>query len=200
MNKISRFLSVSVLMLLFSFSYSGQAQIGERSMITDERPKLIDKLWFGGNFDLGFTTSYYNAGTIRANFFTIGITPMVGYKFNNWLSAGPRIGFQYNNMQYRFPNATESYSLFTETLAGFARAKVFENFFGHFEYGIASLLYNTPGSLEIEKDYVERAFIGAGYTSGGKFATEIMILYDLILDQRFFNLPFDIRFGITYNF
>ena len=200
MKKIFLFIIISFFVGFRCFTFDLNAQIGERTMITDERPKFTDRLWFGGNFDLGFTTSYYNGGTVRANFFTIGLTPMVGYKFNNWFSMGPRVGVQFNNIKFIFPNMSESQSVFTEVLAGFARAKVFENFFGHFEYGIASLLYQTSGTLDIQKDYVERAFIGAGYTSGGKFATEIMILYDLILDDRFFNLPFDIRFGITYNF
>ena len=42
--------------------------------------------------------------------------------------------------------------------------------------------------------------IGGGYTSGGKVASEIYILYDVLSSQSSVDLPLIYRFGITLNF
>jgi hypothetical protein len=188
---IGIFLSVSSSTSLF-------AQIGERGTINvQEKPKFTDNLWYGGNVLLNFSSF----GTFaRESSFNFGLSGMVGYKFNHWLSVGPRISADYVYYSFTLPGlGRNNQSIVAESFSGFARAKVFQNFFGQAEYGISALPLITSG-FNLTKEYVERAFLGAGYNSGGKLATEIVFLYDFALDGRFLYPAWDIRFGFTYNF
>lgn len=169
-------------------------------------------LWYGGGFTLGF------AGTSNYSNFQIGITPMVGYKITDNLSAGPRVGVTY---QYIKGDArdlisgelqTEATGL-TEYIAGaFVRYKVFQQFFAQFEGEFRSsefvltdgrfLIYDSEiDDLSTVRQSDFQPIIGAGYNSGmGLWGYEIMILYRLNIPEDDIRSPFDIRFGITYNF
>ena len=90
----------------------------------DESGGFKHRLWYGGNFNLGFS------GGQGQSVFVIGVTPMVGYKIIGGLSAGPRLGVTYTSYK-GFDSRGYATSLgLTEFSAGpFVRYKLFKNFF-----------------------------------------------------------------------
>lgn len=169
-------------------------------------------LWYGGGFTLGF------AGTSNYSNFQIGITPMVGYKITDNLSAGPRVGITYQYIKgdardlFTGELQTEATGL-TEYIAGaFVRYKIFQQFFAQFEGEYRSsefvltdgrfLIYDSEiDDISTVRQNDFQPIVGAGYNSGaGLWGYEIMILYRLNIPEDDIRSPFDIRFGITYNF
>jgi hypothetical protein len=153
----------------------------------DETGGFKHRLWYGGGFNLGLSGST----------FTIGITPMVGYKIIGDLSAGPRVGIVYNSFNFRGTreSATDYYA------GAFARYKFLGFLFLHAEYGYASNAYVDGNTLNVVKLNRSHPSLGGGYNSGnGVFGYEIALLYDpTIADIPSLN-PLDIRIGFTYNF
>ncbi len=204
---IVKFIDVNKLCILFisiltTISFNPIfSQIGQRHTITEkneEESSVLQKLWYGGNVSLGLT------GSGNYTHFFIGISPMVGYKFTDWLSIGPRLSLEFNNFKFVYSNnSVEKFGVFTDTYAVFARAKVFRGVFGHLEYGISSIPVDdfSQGRRIIVKEYYEQAQIGIGYNAGyEKFSSEIMLLYNLSNNKLSYYDPFEIRFGITYNY
>jgi hypothetical protein len=103
-----------ILLLGSQSTLSGQTEYGET---------FASRLYFGGNFGLGFGT-----------FTSIDISPLVGYNFNRVFSAG--IGGTYMYYQYRFGNDSERASFYGARV--FARAvplpEILPNIFLHGEY------------------------------------------------------------------
>ena len=166
---------------------------------------FANKLWYGGNFILGF------AGSGETSQFSIGITPMVGYKIvDDIVSAGPRIGLIYNTVKGRGTDGgIHRVNLSAVSFGAFARIKPFPNFFAHFEYEnqhtknyftSGGFLAVQNGEVLTEKTVRDNIFIGAGYTSGGLLGYEILFLYNLNEPENTIDLPIDIRFGFTYKF
>lgn len=160
----------------------------------DESGGFKHRLWYGGNFILNFS------GTQFGNVFSVGLTPMVGYKIIGDLSAGPRFGYVYNSLSSGGTKIT-----WTDYSVGlFARYKFLNTFFLHAEYGYSSQFAgigrdgnNIPIANKINR---YNPFLGGGYNSGnGTFGYEIALLYDPTADTQYIN-PLDIRFGFTYNF
>lgn len=195
-------LCILLISIITTFSFnSAFSQIGQRQTITDtdeEVSTILQKVWYGGNVSLGLT------GSGNYTHFFIGISPMVGYKFTDWLSVGPRLSLEFNHFKFAYSNNTvEKFGIFTDTYAGFARAKIFRGVFGHLEYGITSIPVDdySQGRRRILKEYYEQAQVGIGYNAGyEKFSSEIMLLYNLSNNKLSYYDPFEIRFGITYNY
>ncbi len=169
---------------------------------------FANKLWYGGTFNLGF------GGTNGSSQFTFGLAPMVGYKFfNDIVSVGPRVGFEYNHIRFQDYVGGPVYKVSPVSFAmgAFARIKPLENFFAHFEYehqSTESLDPDDDGLIEIDNNNeivtgripYNNTYIGAGYNSGGLWAYELMVLYNLNHPSTSFSSPFSLRFGITYKF
>ncbi|WP_116106120.1 hypothetical protein [Lewinella sp. IMCC34191] len=153
-------------------------------------------LWYGAGATIGFSANQFSS------LFRIGVSPMVGYKFNNIFSAGPRASLiytRYNN------DAIGTDNSITWSAGLFARAKVYRSFFLHAEYSLLS-----------EKDYgffgasqfgnrVTRAipYLGGGINQGGGLGSagfEFMILFRLTPREYANDTPYEIRSGFTYNF
>lgn len=183
----------------------------KKSSKTDEyfdEGGFVNKLWYGGNFTLGFS------GSNNQSVFAFGISPMVGYKvWDDIISVGPRVGFEYNNIRVSSCNNCPVYktSPLSYSAGVFARVKPFPNFFGHFEYEYQNTESTDPdrdGFIEIdgnnniitERVPYDNVYIGAGYHSGGLFGYEIMLLYNVNQPATSVENPFDIRFGFTYKF
>lgn len=174
----------------------------------DESGGFKHRLWYGGSFNLGFggDGQFYRT-------FTIGLTPMVGYKIIGGLSAGPRIGFNYTNLKV-VDNANQAtiVNLTDYTFGAFTRYKVFSNFFAHVEGDYYSS--QIPGAANqpwiIIKDANGKPFTyrennvnyyaGLGYNSGGLLGYEIMALYNFSLPKSSLQNPLEMRVGFTYNF
>ena len=173
----------------------------------DESGGFKHRLWYGGNFNLNFGGDGQNF-----NSFTFGLTPMIGYKIIGNLSAGPRIGFNYTKVKVFEINSTIVENLTDYTVGGFARYKVFQNFFGHVEANYQSerilgtptqpnyIIKNPDNKLYTFRRNTANYYGGVGYNSGGLLGYEIMALYNFGVTKDDRRSPLDIRFGFTYNF
>lgn len=200
-----------VLLLVFCFTafvqQDAMAQRKKKKSATDEyfdeSGGFKHRLWYGGSLILNFSGDAFN----------IGITPMVGYKIFEQLSVGPRFKIDY--YWQRFQNVGGGNIDFKSTTFGFGaftRAKFLGNFFGHVEYeyenreipddsnGGIRADPNDPDEILTIRDDRTNFYLGAGYTSGGQFAYEILLLYNLNHPDNSNLLPFDFRVGFTYNF
>ncbi len=181
----------------------------KRSSTTDryfDEGGFANRLWYGGNFNLGF------AGSGETNQFVFGLSPMVGYKIlGDIVSAGPRAGFTYNYIKGRGSDlAIHKVKPISWNLGIFARVKPITNLFAHFEYEYQNskvvyidqfgYLLVQNGEVVVDKEIRDNVYVGLGYTSGGLWAYEIMLLYNVNEPDDDLSLPFTFRFGITYKF
>ncbi|MFQ5448535.1 MAG: hypothetical protein ACE5FF_16535 [Saprospiraceae bacterium] len=204
---LALFFTAAVTESAFAQHHRGKKKKSSRTDQYFDESGFVNKLWFGGNFNLGFS------GSGETNQFIFGLSPMVGYKvLNDIVSFGPRVGFTYNFIKGRgadgFIHKTSPVSY---NLGVFARAKVFQNFFGHVEYEYQNtkvvfvdqfglLALDNNGDVATATQIRDNVYIGAGYTSGGLWGYEILLLYNVNQPSTDLELPFSFRFGITYKF
>jgi hypothetical protein len=160
---------------------------------------FTDHLWYGGGVGLGLSSAN------GVNLFGISVSPMVGYKVNNWVSAGPRISTAFSS--YKLPGY-KPINLFNFEAGGFIRAHVYEGFFLQGE--ISNEWIQEPGEAvgtKITKDTRSRfnQYLGAGYNFGrgqGGFGSEISIHYNFTVgrDINAYENPLNYRFGFTWRF
>jgi len=202
-----------VALIFFLASAPAQAQKSKKrsssgvSEYLDDKGNFASHLWYGGNFNLGLSgNSYYNL-------FNIGISPMVGYKIIDPLSVGPRVSLQYNYIKgYGTDGNIHKVHPISYSLAVFTRFKFFRSIFAHLEYEYENaevpyfsgpyLFYDaTLAKIATERISRDNLYIGAGYNaSNGGFGYEILLLYNALSSGSSLELPFLLRFGITYNF
>lgn len=174
----------------------------------DESGGFKHRLWYGGNFNLAF-----DGDGQSYSLFTIGLTPMIGYKIIGGLSAGPRIGFNYSRLKISDnTNQTIGVNLTDYTLGGFARYKVFKSLFVHTEADYHSaqipgaegqpwtIIKDVNGKPFTYRDNRTNYYAGVGYNSGGLLGYEIMALYNFSVAKNSLQNPLELRFGFTYNF
>ena len=173
----------------------------------DESGGFKHRLWYGGGFNLNFDGDGQNYSA-----FTVGVTPMIGYKIIGGLSAGPRIGFNYTRLKVFEPNNTIVTNLTDYTAGVFTRYKVFQNFFAHAEANFSSekipgtalqpnvIFKDANGKLLTFKRNTTNYYAGVGYNSGGLVGYEITALYNFGVTKDDRRSPLDLRFGLTYNF
>jgi len=166
----------------------------EASKFTD----LKSHLWYGGGIGLGFGS--YN-GTSS---FGIGVSPMVGYKFLKFLSAGPRVSFYYSSLKvpgYR------TLGLLNVEAGVFLRAHVYQGFF--IQGDLSSEWVQEPSEYAqgttILKNTFNRGnqYLGIGYNFGrgeGGGGSEISLHYNFALANNLYELPTDLRFAFTWRF
>ncbi|MBK8490540.1 MAG: hypothetical protein IPL49_06465 [Saprospirales bacterium] len=173
----------------------------------DDKGNFASHLWYGGNFNLGFSgNSYYSL-------FNLGIAPMVGYKIIEPLSVGPRASIQYSFVKgYATDGNIHKVQPLSYSIAAFARFKFFRSIFAHLEYEYENAelpyfsgpyLYYDAAQAKVATARVTRdnLYIGAGYNaSNGGWGYEIMVLYNALSAPDALELPFLIRFGITYKY
>ncbi len=199
-------LSLLLLVLLFAFQLDSYGQRGKKGSEVDkyfdESGGFSHRLWYGGGFTIGFS------GDNISSIFQVGVSPMAGFKVTEEFSVGPRVSLLY--LLYRAetftPDGVESTNIFNYGVGAFARYKVFNSIFFHLEYGfdneVQTINYN-PNSREWEtgRSLQNNAFIGGGFNDGtGIWGYEIYLLYNVLQEDSRLELPFDFRFGITYNF
>ena len=172
----------------------------------DEKGGFKHRLWYGAGGALNFNSSG------DYSLFTIGLSPMIGYKIIGGLSAGPRLGFTYTNYKgYNTARKISSVGLINYSVGAFVRYKAFQQFFAHAEYDYESIQYpggSTYGIITLDpsgKAIKERSgrsnkYLGLGYSSGGLFGYEIMALYNFSITDKTIESPVNFRAGITYNF
>lgn len=148
-----------------------------------------ERIFFGGNLGLQF-------GTIT----NIEVSPLVGYRINNNLSAG--LGLTYIYYKINFDNRPD-YK--TDIYGGriFARRAISENIFLHAEYESLNFEFvRSDGSLL--REWVPGMFLGGGFIQpvGRNVAFVAMALYNVLHDdlRSPYNSPLVIRVGINVGF
>ncbi|MCO5276349.1 MAG: hypothetical protein M9911_00015 [Saprospiraceae bacterium] len=200
-----RFFSILILcsgFILLSFSTNAQnLKVNKGKKVTaKQKTTFKDRLWYGGSFVL----NYYNQNYYSA--FTLGITPMVGYKVFGEFSVGPRLGLTFTNYRENIGSKVDKLALFETSEGLFARYKFLKVVFAHAEFNFTQSQYPsnqlTPtGGLQKISINSQNAYAGLGYNSGmGDFGSEIYILYNFLADDNIVTQPFEIRFGLTYKF
>lgn len=184
---------VLIVAIIFVLPEDAQAQRKKSSRKKNDF-ELKEKLWYGGGFNLGFGGNQFQSS------FLIGISPMVGYKITPWLSAGPRLDFNYELLRVQNFNSVESYNIFTYGVGPFMRVKTNFKLFGHLEYQLNFV--DKPDEVNVIYNK-EAAYVGIGYNDSGArsiWGYEIYLVYDVLAPQDVVRLPIDFRFGLTYNF
>ena len=156
-----------------------------------------NRLWYGGGFGLGF------GGNAVSSQFSVEIQPMVGYKFNKWFSAGPRVSITYVNGKYDLP-PVERYNIFNYGVGIFGRIKPINQLFIHGEWGYENVGFLVYDGVELGTERLSRTplLLGIGYSAGGPGVGgyEILILYDFDVPDTDLQLPIVYRVGFNYNF
>lgn len=152
----------TLLFFLLLFSFKGFSQ--DSTMVRKHPPKknFFDKVFFGGNLGFQFGTQ-----TVA------DISPLVGYRFTDKISAG--IGFTYQYYHYK----DKYYDFETNIYGGrvFGRYNFTDYLFGHLEYEYLNLdAYDFPG----KRVDVGSLLAGGGYIQhfGRNSGIVAMILYN----------------------
>ena len=155
-------------------------------------------IWYGTGAQLGFAATSFQSN------FLIGLSPIVGYKVNNFLSVGPRGSFTYNRFRDDRFDFREGY--FEWELGAFARALVYRGFFAHVEYNLLNEvdIFQNQSTFELETVRRTRAvpFAGGGINQGGgpgQMGFEVLILFRLTQPDIINDSPFQFRTGINFN-
>jgi hypothetical protein len=169
----------------------------------EEAPKFTDfksHLWYGGGIGLGFGS--FN-GTSS---FGIGVSPMVGYKFLKFLSAGPRVSFYYSTLKYP---GYRSLGLLNVEAGVFLRAHVYRGFFLQGDLStewVQEPSEYTSGTTILKNTFNRgNQYLGIGYNFGrgeGGGGSEISLHYNFAVasDINSFEQPIDYRFAFTWRF
>lgn len=146
--------------LLFTILICIQVEVSAQGTI-QPKESFSDRLFYGGNFGLMFGTVTY-----------IELSPLIGYRITDRLSAGPGISYIY--MQ------DNRYDLSTSIYGGrlFARYNFTDYLFGHGEYEVLNL--ETPYSLN-GRTNLTSIFVGGGYRQrlGSNSFLSIMGLWNI---------------------
>jgi hypothetical protein len=182
--------------LLFGMLISGVLRAQDSQ---DEGKKGFDKsrLFFGGNFGLGFS-SYYTL---------INVSPQVGYHFNQYLAAGTGINFIYSSQRYYTGNVNYDYR-FDYGVVGlnvFGRVYPLQQLFLQIQPELnytwgKEKFYDGSPDQKLSPQFVPSLLAGAGgaIPMGRAGAFILIIQYDLLQNNRtpYGNRPF---FSFGYN-
>lgn len=193
----------------YSYGKKKKKKKKKKSSESETTFHLAEHLWYGGGGTLNFS------GGNNFNYFIFGLSPMVGYKIIEPVSVGPRFSFSYNYIKGQgndgmfYKTQPISYSI-----AAFTRFKFLRSFFAHaeLEYESRKVFYVDPfgyllidyitGEIVTDRITRENAYLGLGYNSGSPngWGYEILVLYNLLVSENSYELPFNIRVGMTYRF
>lgn len=165
---------IVLFMLLFTL-FSGAsllAQDDEKSKNSLEGVPFKERIYVGGDLGLNFGTTT-----------VINIAPIVGYRLNKQWSAG--LGAKYIYFRYRDPFSGWQYSNSMYGGSVFSRYLIGQNFLLHGEFETINTEVYEPFVGGISREWVNMAFVGAGYRQGmGNTYFQLMALYDIINDRN----------------
>ncbi len=168
----------------------------------NDRGTIGSRLWYG--LHVG------NIGGANGTF-NINLTPVVGYKFTDDVSAGVMLKFNYTYLgrtwlESRGINGVRKWEPLDLGPAIFARGKLFETFFVHteFEFGSFQEFSGIDGDKIQSESYNEQfLYVGAGYNGArGGLGYEIGLYYNVLdsAESVARTTPWDLRLGFTYKF
>ncbi len=173
---------VLLISALLSVAFAAQSQYGS---------SFWDKVYFSpGDVSL-------SAGS---QFTSFGLSPLVGYKFTDRLSAGVSVTYQFNN--YKTIDAK-----LTHYGGGiFGRFMITQQFFATTQYEHLSIeVPLTADFKRTTREGFDSWFVGGGFVQplGGKVTFTIIGLYNLLYDDMGnspYDSPFVVRGGINVGF
>ncbi|HVI46610.1 MAG TPA: hypothetical protein VM802_17160 [Chitinophaga sp.] len=132
-------------------------------------------------------------GMVFGDYTNVNVSPLVGYRFNDYIAAGISINGQYGSMRTRDWNdrtlQRDQYTIFGGGVWG--RVYPVPMLFVHVqpEYNYVSqktTVYVDPKNTYKSNYGVPSLLLGAGYTQsvGGRVGVGISIMYDVIQDNR----------------
>jgi len=179
--KVKVFQALLISLLIFQ-SIHGQAQARE------EKPKspFWEKVYIGGNLGAQF-------GNVTA----VDVSPIVGYKITEKISAGFGITYQYYNIR--------SYNYDTHIYGGriFARYQPWSFLFLHTEFELLNWkpLYDINGKLNTERIWAPGLLAGGGFSQpiGGGSSIFVMALYNFLYSSNSsYGSPLVLRVGANF--
>lgn len=156
-----------------------------------------DKLFFGGNFGLGF-------GSIST---LVNVSPQIGYRFNRHLAAGAGVNFIYSSYKYQFSNPQYKEAFGVAGLNVFGRVYPIDYILLqvqpelNYTWGKWKFYDGTPDQ-KLDSKIVPSLLGGAGAViPAGRGALIVMVQYDLLQNERspygnraFYNFGYNIGF------
>lgn len=187
--------------LLFVFAVMLSAQYATAQ---DEQQEPVkrgfdkSKLFFGGNFGLGFGTNT-----------SVNVSPQVGYRFNDYFAAGVGVNFNYFSYKSFYSNGAD----YSRTSFGYTGFNIFGRVYPikfillqaqpELNYSWGSVKYfDGTAKFKYPGQFVPSLLIGGGGAipmGGRNGALLLMIQYDVLQESRspYGNRPF---FTMGYNF
>lgn len=179
---INRILFTGVLVVFIQTAFA-QREVDERTGWSIKERGYLG-LGFGG---LGLGRS-----NIYGNYFSIGLTPQVGYMLTKNMSTGLAFEYQYTSYSdLKLKN--HLYGWYP-----FLRYNI-RQFFIQTDYDWYSI--DNVFTPQEDREIFERFFVGAGYTSPGRgrSAVNFLVSYDLLYTNTSrFNSPLSIRIFMTF--
>ncbi len=218
-----------LLLFLLVLGFTAEAQRGGRNDGSNRRQnprasdrgrggdlsdlKFQDRLWYGAG------GTFFFQGNNGTSYATLGLTPQIGYKFNEFLSAGPRFGVTNTFAKdfASFGNGGEierrRFSLLDLSAGGFVRGR-YRSLYIQGEYsvlsqqnafqgGIRGTVLIDDGTNEVAKarTSVDQLQIGIGYNpSQGTLGSDIGIYYNLFDDVNSVRSAIEFRFMLTFGY
>jgi hypothetical protein len=161
--------------------------------VGDTKP-FTDNLYYGCNIQLGFGSNGYG------NIFYYDLSPHVGYKFGDVLSAGIQI--IYNNQILTSGAQRYSYNIYGSGV--FGRALFLNRFFAQVEYDVLSVPGTYRNNAIVSRYLSDERMAGLGYKSplGDKLGYFFMILFDFqpTINSPYYGNQLVYRAGLSWNF
>lgn len=176
---------LTILFVLTIFTFS----IAQDSKKKDGPYDFKDHLWYGINVG--------NIG-IGSNTFSLGVAPMGGYKFNDYISVGAITKLNYTYMWQRLG---DNFNFLDYGIGALGRVKFLRGkYFAQVEYDLMSI--STFNGLGQVRDNYPFLYIGGGmaYPGNGKWSSEITALYNLHPDSNQLFFPLTLNYAFIYNF
>ncbi|WP_143305005.1 hypothetical protein [Chitinophaga vietnamensis] len=133
-------------------------------------------------------------GLVFGDITNVDVSPLVGYRFNDYIAAGVNVNAQYGSYRVRdgYGNtySKDQYTIFGGGIWG--RVYPIQQLFVHIqpEYNFVNqktTFYQASPKYSVNSNYgVPSLLVGAGYTQGigGRVGISFSILYDVIQDGR----------------
>lgn len=171
------------------------AAYAQRDIDEDTGWSLKDRIYVGGGFGLSGGSDYQGY-----KYFTVSLSPIVGYMITPQFSAGTGITYQY--LSYGDLNI----KLHQYGLSPFVRYNI-KQFFGQVEYNVIStpyVLFDNNGAYASKRATYDRLLAGVGVAQpiGDRAKVNLLAMYDLLYtsdrSQSPFGSPWVIRVFISY--
>ena len=205
MNKIMKISFLLLLALVIGIGTADAQNYGRKKKKKKKKPAKTEKtddyfdekggsfahkLWYGGGFNFQIGNYDFNS-----NYLLLGISPMVGYKFTDYLSAGPRVSLNYLEVYQPGDNI----KVMEIGVGAFGRVKFTPSIFAHVEYETVKV--NELSDFDILETNDDNFYLGVGYNSqlGSGWGYEFLGLYNFMEEDEL-RVPIELRVGITYNF